>query len=564
MKKLLSTLLIFALLLTFLSTGCSGKVPPGDGNTTAAANSSASETAPAPTVDPMAKYDPPVAVKYARLALLGEKFPEGVSYENNVWTQEYLSELGIKLETAWSAEGTEAYDTKLNLCIASNDLPEIFPCNAAQLQSMVEGDMLEDLTQVQKDYSSEAISKELLSDKGEALKQATFDGKLMALPQNSVEPADMEYVFVRDDWRQNLGLPVPQTMEDVLAMAKAFATQDPDKNGKPDTFGLGVSNKPFENYFAMRGFFNGYGAFPYQWVEKDGKLAYGSIQPEMKQGLASLNKLYKEKVIDPEFIVRDSYAVSQDAVAGKVGIGYAQFWLITWPLPDAYANDPSVVWKAYPILYADGVTNKGVKAVMKLDKMYVVKKGMKNPEALVKMYNFFFDKIFGDTTDLKKYKTDGTYSIMGWAAISTFVGESRNRVTARIVTDAIDKKDENLIQNEDQRTSYNFIKAFMDGSSKDKSGWSNYYLFYGPGSVCDLEAKYIENNIAKPDLFYGSDTPEMVDRMAILRSNEEEMILKIVTGEKPLEYFDEFVASWKKLGGDKITEEVNQWRDNLK
>jgi putative aldouronate transport system substrate-binding protein len=33
----------------------------------------------------------------------------------------------------------------------------------------------------------------------------------------------------------------------------------------------------------------------------------------------------------------------------------------------------------------------------------------------------------------------------------------------------------------------------------------------------------------------------------------------IITGSKPLSAFDEFVGQWKKLGGDKITDEVNRW-----
>ena len=34
------------------------------------------------------------------------------------------------------------------------------------------------------------------------------------------------------------------------------------------------------------------------------------------------------------------------------------------------------------------------------------------------------------------------------------------------------------------------------------------------------------------------------------------MYLQIITGEKPLDYFDEFVEQWKKLGGDTLTQEV--------
>ena len=41
-----------------------------------------------------------------------------------------------------------------------------------------------------------------------------------------------------------------------------------------------------------------------------------------------------------------------------------------------------------------------------------------------------------------------------------------------------------------------------------------------------------------------------------LSKMESETMLKIVTGEKPVEYFDEFASTWKTAGGDVITQEV--------
>ena len=38
----------------------------------------------------------------------------------------------------------------------------------------------------------------------------------------------------------------------------------------------------------------------------------------------------------------------------------------------------------------------------------------------------------------------------------------------------------------------------------------------------------------------------------------------IITGQKPVSAFDDFVTNWKKLGGDKITAEVNDWYQTQK
>lgn len=559
MKKALALFLALMVTVSLFATGCGKEAESGD---TSTAVSTAGTATTSETPDFSGKYTPELTVKYARNALPDNKFPAGQTYEDNVWTKAYQSELGIKLDTVWTAEGEEAYISKLNMSIASNNIPDVFGCNASQMQRLVEADLVEDMTASLEKYGSAQIKELLQADGGEAFKQCSFGGKLMALPRESVTPAQYEYVFIRDDWRKKLNLPVPQTMEDLMSMAKAFVTQDPDGNGKADTYGLAVSNQPYEKYFSMTGFFNSYGAFPNSWVEKDGKLVYGSTLPAMKNALTSLKTLFDEKLIDPEFIVKDSFKVSQDAVAGKVGIGYGQNWLQTWPLPDGYkANGAD--WTAYPIQFAQGVEEKGMNAIVKLNQMFVVRKGFSNPEALIKMYDLFLDRIYGGKADLKVWKKDGEIDIMTLAPIQAFIGADRNVVISKLVTDAIDNNADTSTLDLEQKSCYDAVKKYIDGD-KAVDNWLKYHQYYGENSVFGLVKMFNEKNLLKPNLFYGPETPEMLRRMSILKANEEEMILKIAIGDKPIEYFDEFVTNWNKLGGETITYEVNAWRDSLK
>jgi putative aldouronate transport system substrate-binding protein len=45
---------------------------------------------------------------------------------------------------------------------------------------------------------------------------------------------------------------------------------------------------------------------------------------------------------------------------------------------------------------------------------------------------------------------------------------------------------------------------------------------------------------------------------------EDEAYIAIITGERPLSYFDTFVAQWKSAGGDVLTKEANAWWDTTK
>ena len=53
-------------------------------------------------------------------------------------------------------------------------------------------------------------------------------------------------------------------------------------------------------------------------------------------------------------------------------------------------------------------------------------------------------------------------------------------------------------------------------------------------------------------------TDSMVARWTSLEKMENEALLAIITGEKDLDYFDEFVTQWKALGGDQIMEEATE------
>ena len=35
--------------------------------------------------------------------------------------------------------------------------------------------------------------------------------------------------------------------------------------------------------------------------------------------------------------------------------------------------------------------------------------------------------------------------------------------------------------------------------------------------------------------------------------------IAIATGKKPLDSYDQFIAEWKKNGGDEVVKEVNAW-----
>ncbi len=562
-----------ALTLTWI-TACSknGGNAPSDSNAEPAPSQSAAVTQPnsEETPNPLGKYEPPISLSTVKIFSSAIKFAPGETPEKNIWTEGYLKDLGIDMKVEWTVTGDEpggAGEQKLNIAIASNDLPDIIPVNAKQLKQLVDNDMAEDLTEVLAKYASPQLKEFLEVNEGMALKTSTFDGKVLALPAvaSSIDSAAM--LWIRKDWLDKLQLTEPKTMEDVLKISAAFTHQDPDGNGKADTFGLGASKDLYAGgLHDLTGFLEGYHAYRNLWIkDAEGKLVYSGIQPEVKTALTKLREMFEDGQIDPEFGVKDSGKVNEQAVSGKIGMFYGAHWNAFWPLPDAFAQDNKAQWKPYPIVSADGdpaspSVSLGVDPASSAA-YFVFKKGSPHPEALIKLANYFADKEYGWDTggvDLNFHQpVPNPEGYSRWVFASVYAPDPAQNINIyRGVKAVIDNNDQSALKNLQTKDNYDNYQKFMNG---DLALYGS-ALWSGPkDSSLSILDYYLNNSLGVTDLFYGSKTGTMVQKQSTLDKLQLESFTKIIMGADPVEAFDKFVSDWKKLGGDAITQEVNEW-----
>lgn len=302
------------------------------------------------------------------------------------------------------------------------------------------------------------------------------------------------------------------------------------------------------------GFFNGYHAYPECWIEDDtGKLVYGSIQYEMKEGLEVLNRLYKTGQLDREFGVKEGGKVGETIAAGKCGMYYGKMWTPIWPVQSSYDNDNNADWTAYPIVSAD---NKTARPQVKLPigTCYAMKKGAQNPEAVVKLVNLFIEKGWGETADQLKYFTNenGT-EIFKYPLTQAW--PARRNLNAHLNIKKVFNGADISILNPEELTIYNKIVKYREGEG---THWCSEKVFGPTGSFSVID-KYVKENLAEIDKFYGAPTPTQAEKSSTLYKMEIEVFTKIIMGEALLDEFDKFVSDWKKTGGDDITKEINEW-----
>ena len=60
-------------------------------------------------------------------------------------------------------------------------------------------------------------------------------------------------------------------------------------------------------------------------------------------------------------------------------------------------------------------------------------------------------------------------------------------------------------------------------------------------------------------VFFGAPTPTMSTNLSSMDKMQAETYVNIIMGTQEPDTFDDFVKSWKELGGDQITTEVNDW-----
>ncbi|WP_445505954.1 extracellular solute-binding protein [Niallia sp. 03190] len=545
MKKFFSLSAVLLLLLGVLA-GC---VKMGSSSEDAETKTVASTE----ELKPFGKYEKTVTYTVGKATPGIPKLPNGQTYEDNAYTRYLKEKLNIQNKNMFEAQNGENYDQKVSMAVVSGDLPDILSVNADTLRELVENDMIADLTDVYETSASDYVKDKYNSYEGRALEAATFDGKLMALPstQNANIPT---MLWLRKDWLDKLGLDEPKTIDDMEKILTQFVQKDPGGNGKGKTVGLALSKSVgglYGSLFQADNIFAIHHSFPRQWIEQDGKVVYGSITDETKQGLGILADWYKKGLIDPQLAVRDS--IESLIASGEAGAFFGPWFSPDYPLNDARKNNEDADWQPY-IISQDGSGEITAYTQNPASEFYVVRKGFEHPELLPKIASALNDKLVREDLNYQPVIDFNKGGFDGGKPLNIAV--NFNDATAQMYKDlkaVVDGEKDFETLTLDDRTSYQKIEGYLkDPAKADANQWSGYMSRMVAGKLM-ADTKVNEIN----PVFFGQ-TQSMKLKWANLVKLEDEAFLKIVTGEEDLDYFDKFVNTWKKTGGSDITKEVSE------
>lgn len=561
-KKILALLLTGVMAISMAACGSSGQP--------AASTSDTGESSDAGEQAKQSDNNDLIEVTYMHKLNGTEKYVGDDNINDNVYTRCYADDLGIKLNYVIAAAGDD-YTQKLTMAIASNDLPDLIDLPPEEFSELANAGMLADITEAYDTYASDLLKQTIEVDGGIQLASAKVDGKLYGIPQLSAADGTCDLLWIRTDWLENLGLKAPATMDELIEVARAFRYDDPDGNGVDDTWGIGFQQSIVTEEGAspgsFEGFFAGYGAYACAWVKgDDGKIVYTGINDGMKDALAQLNQMYQDGLIDPEFGVKDTVKLSEDIASGKIGMFYGLEGMPWGACKSNIENNPDADWQCFPIVSATDEPAKPITYV-RIVRYYAANANCEHPESLVKLANVFQEKINSIDATEETLNTFGVDPDTGinfaeYAAFAmdpaiqkcnTYYAEIKDTLEGKTTVDEI---------HPEAARYYYVIKNFIDNGmdkGKDSLGW-NYYKFIGPeGSWNTIINDYKANDKLVQSVFFGAPTPTMSTNLSALNKMQAETCVNIIMGTQPADSFDEFVSNWKSLGGDAITEEVNEW-----
>lgn len=552
MKKLVALLLVSLLLISMVA--CSkGKEEAGLQEETSSADSDSSSSGSngaggelSDEEKQFGAYSDTVTISTVTSEYLSAKYPEGDDITNNAWIRAYKDRFNIEVVTDWVSD---EYDTKLNLSISSGELPDVFKVNSAQLNLLAEADMLYDMTEVFEEYASDRL-KQYMQDDYDSYQSGVIKGKFLGIPQMHWGIIDQpDYIWIRKDWKEALKLDDPKTMEDVVNIAKAF------NDAGYSSYGMAVDQTlDYLNLTAIA-----WNAHPDMWIEgSDGNIAYGSVQPEMKAAIAEWAKWYQEGILNPDFATLDFNAMNEAVVSGNVGVQpFYQWWGYNPGVDTVSSNGAESIFEPYLIPSAIG--EEVMQSIFFANGSYtVVSKDCKNPEAAVKLLNFYaymVDEAAGkeDSEILSGFLDSDMAHVVGAFRV---LNPACDYEQYAAVSKALETGDTSAFTTSGMWQKYNNSVEFKTNQTPSATG--DYMQQGHEKSSYGLSTYVLDNNLYIKSKLWGAAPEAQLNYGSTLDDLLTEGFTKIIMGIESIDYFDTVVANWKSAGGDEVTAQMNE------
>lgn len=543
MKRSVILILVLTLLSGMLA-GCGGtESSAGGGTETSAAASSETGTAPEGStvpdyMNPVGQY--PIAKDKITVSMMAQKDATQPDDWNELLVFQRLEKL-TNVHFDFEIVSKEAFPTQMNVKLASNNYPDVLARGLVPNDEDTYGPAGKfiELTDLIRQYmpNLQKLWGEVPDVKAA---MTTTDGKIYGLGYYFPSSGNVPVVsFFNEAWMKNAGIAkVPETTDELYAMLKAFKEKDANGNGDPDDeipfsyVGVGA----FHLYIqpAFTGYTGGSNADGWD-IDENGKVVYIPALDTYKDYLEYCNKLYKEGLVDPEFVTQNMEQLRAKIMSNLVGMYNMSPTIMNGT--DVEARDENQI--CLPPLTSPTNSKKVLAAPSSIaTSSAVITDKCKYPEAVAR----YFDLFYASEED----------------AVENFCGK----------TVLLGYENEHWKYTDEAKTKYEFIPPITNSDDLNKSVSITMYL---PGYVNNMAMqvsnKYmtqkIEESQKKQKAYEVTSFPGMArytkeeaDKISLaatdLNNYVKMMEAKFITGEESPENFEAYRAELNKYKLEEI------------
>ncbi|NOU94091.1 extracellular solute-binding protein [Paenibacillus sp. LMG 31456] len=350
----------------------------------------------------------PITKEKTTLKVLVEGRPN-IDFATSSATKWVEEQTNIHIEWQVAPEGPES-PVKLNVVLASGDYPDVimnFHVTSAQQLNYGKQGVFIPLNKLIDQYGPN--TKKYVFDAFPATKDdiTAPDGNIYSLPiVNDCYQCSMGQKFwLYKPWMDKLGLKMPTTPDELYNVLKAFKEKDPNGNGKADEIPLSGSiqgnhtglDEFIMNAFVLNPTLNTTSGFSIDDAQhmyvNNGKITPSFTQPGWKEGLKFLNKLYAEKLIDPQAFTQNLKQLKALGENPNIPIMGSSSSLGTGQITQY--GGPSNRWSEYvavpPLKGPSGLQVAPYTPSATSTGEFIITKAAKHPEVAMRLADFLYD-----------------------------------------------------------------------------------------------------------------------------------------------------------------------------
>jgi putative aldouronate transport system substrate-binding protein len=445
--------------------------------------------------------------------------------------QEMEKMTGVHIDFLHPPAGQQ--NEQFNLMIASRDLPDIIEYSWGSYPGGVDKAIADNVVvkltdkirTLAPDYYA-AVTKYPDVEKQVKTDQGNFYAfQAIGIGVNAVTSG----LIIREDWRKELGLPMPETIDEITVMLTRFKNEKGADS--PYTGGSTVFNEPY-----IAGAFGvGAGYF----MANEGKtVKYGPLEPAFRDYLTLMRDWYAKGLLDPDFIANDRKAIDAKVTSGKAGMvsgglgGNIGTYLNA--MKDKGSFDLTGIKS--PALRKGEVSNFGsLTRDMRPGGMAAIMSSCKNQDLAMRWFNIFYTET---GNNLRNFGVEGiTYTwIDGYPKYTDLVMKNPDGLSMAAALLKYSRAAEPAPGLIDQRYADQYTFQF-EQQKVAAANWTS-----------NLDRMKLTMMV--PVTFTPEEASSLANTSSNINTYAAEMLPKFIMGTEDLSRFNDFVSQLRRLGID--------------